>query len=117
MFQVELNVTKKAWLSNPPERWNSGLDRAGINFRQHLQSSYYPPIPPNSTYVRTGRLAHSANYKLTELGKVMEFGAVSYLKFLLMPARTVMHWAGKKEELLTAMQQGFADGIRHYSGE
>lgn len=116
MFEVQITVTKRAWLSNPAERWNAGLDRAGVNFRQHLQRAYYPPIPPASKYVRTGATADRANYNIIEFGKVMEFGGTSYLTYLLIPARTVQNWAGKKEELINAMQEGFRDGIVSYTG-
>lgn len=117
MFQLDITITKKAWLSNPKERWNAGLEKAGLNFRQSLSRAHYPPVPPNSTYVRTGTLANKANFRITEPGQTMEFGSTYYLPFLLAPARTVQNWAGKKDEVLKALQDGFKAGVRDYKGE
>jgi hypothetical protein len=110
-FSINLDIKKAAWLDHPAERWNAGLERAGLRFRNQLTISRYPPAPPLSTYVRTGTLAHKANFRITEVGKSMEFGSTSYLKFLLMPAKTVMHWQGKRKEVLDAMKSGFKFGI------
>jgi hypothetical protein len=102
-------------LSQPAERWNLGLDYAGTNYRQHLQIGYYPPIPPTSSYRRTGNTAKMAQYHITETGRIMEFGGNSYLKFLLMPSHTVEHWGGKKRELQTVMRDGFKAGVRAFT--
>jgi hypothetical protein len=115
-FSLSLNISKKEWLSQPAKRWNEGLEKAGVNFRQRLQISHYPPIPPNSTYTRTGNTAKVAGSNITKFGERMTYGSMDYLQFLLMPAKSVKHWAGKKEEVFKAMQDGFRAGVRDFKG-
>ena len=117
MFGFELNVTKASWLSNPAERWNAGLERAGLEFRQGLQISQYPPAPTTSRYVRTGTLAHKAGFNIVRIGQAMTFGSTSYLPYLLIPAKSVRNWAGKREELVQAMSEGFAKGVKEFRNE
>lgn len=116
MYSLQLTITRKEWLRNPEARWNAGLEHAGLQFRQHLQRSAYPPMNPGQTYVRTGTLADKAGFRIEEPGRVMVFGSTDYLQWLLIPARTVQNWAGKKDELTDAMKQGFVDGIKNYEG-
>lgn len=117
MFHFSIEVKQAAWMSNPADRWNAGLERAGLEFRQGVQISQYPPIPPDSTYIRTGTLAHKAGFSITRFGAEMQFGSTSYLPYLLRPAKSVQHWAGKREELVKAMQEGFAQGVKEYRSE
>ena len=114
--ELSLSITKKQWFSQPALRWNAGLNQAGVNWRQHLQRAYYPPAPPNSRYVRTGATADRANYNINDEGKEMDLGSTSYTIFLLMPARTVVNWSGKKDEEKLAIEQGFRDGVANYTG-
>ena len=102
-------------MTQPALRWNAGLERSGLQFRNHLQIETYPPEPPLSTYIRTGSTAHKAGFTITEVGRSMDFGSTSYLKYLLMPARTVENWRGKREELIGAMSAGFKEGIKDYT--
>jgi len=115
-FDMTFKITKLPWMDYPAARWNEGLEKAAVNFRQHLQIETYPPIPPNSTYTRTGNTAKVAKGEVTKFGEVMQFGSMDYLKFLLMPAKSVKHWAGKKEEVFKAMQDGFRAGVRDFKG-
>ncbi|HEY5911106.1 MAG TPA: hypothetical protein VJA21_10935 [Verrucomicrobiae bacterium] len=116
MFRIDITIREDDWLKHPAERWNAGLEKAGINFRQGLQRRHYPPAPAASRYVRTYMTADKANFKITEPGKVMEFGSVSYLQFLLVPTSTVAHWAGTKDKLVELMQSGFKNGVATYHG-
>lgn len=86
MFKLELKVTEAEWMKLPAIRWNAGLERAGLEYRQQLQPSGYPPKPPNSSYARKGAaggITSKANFKIITRGKEMEFGGPYYLKFLL----------------------------------
>jgi len=113
MFKVEFTVRKKAWLSDPTLRWKAGLDAAGLQFRQRLQRSNYPPQPPLSTYIRTGTLANKANFKVYITGgtSTMFFGSTFYLTYLL---NGTENWTGKKAEILQYMEAGFKQGIKDY---
>lgn len=117
MFEISVQVHMASWLSNPATRWNAGLEQAGLQFRQHLARATYPPMNPGQTYVRTGTLADKANFNIEEPGKVMSFGSTDYLQWLLIPARTVQNWGGKREELFSAMQEGFRIGIAEFKQE
>lgn len=111
-FSFTVNITKKKWLDYPPQRWNAGLDAAGLNFRQLLQRAHYPPLPPRGS--RTYQTADQASYNITEVGKEMEFGSTSYLPFLLGGTSKMRGWPGKWHELQTGMQAGFRAGVRDY---
>jgi hypothetical protein len=116
MYTLDLQVTRKQWMSHPKERWNAGLERMGLNFRQGLQVAHYPAVPPGSRYVRTHILAKKANFRILEPGRVMEYGSTTYLTHLLKPAPSVAHWGGKRAELLDTMRKGFASGIKNFKG-
>ena len=116
MFNVQFKVSRKDWIRDPRKRWNAGLEKAGLNFRQGLQRSHYPPIPPTSTYRRTYTTANKAGFRILVEGAEMIFGSTEYLKWLLIPAVTVQHWEGKDQELLQGMQDGMRAGVRDYKG-
>lgn len=115
-FSIDLKVTKSSWLSDPTIRWNLGLQRAGLNFRQGLQRSRYPDAPEHTRYIRTYTTADKAGFNITEPGRTMEFGSVDYLQFLLAPSPTTPNWGGKKDELVQLMVDGFKSGIAEFSG-
>lgn len=114
-FQFEVTVTKKEWLSNPSKRWNAGLDRAGINYRQRLQRAHYPPIPPGSTYIRTGTLANKATYEIVEFGKTAELRGVFYEPYVLFGTSKWQGWPGKIDELKEYIQSGFKAGVKEFT--
>jgi len=113
-FSAQFTVQKKEWLEHPEQRWNKGLERAGMSFHNTLRFSNYPPIPPASTYKRTTATAKKANFRITTEGREMEFGSTEYLPYLLIPAKTVQHWAGKKDEILRNMKAAFKKGIKSF---
>lgn len=115
MFRIELNVTKKAWMSDPAIRWNAGLERGGFNFRTGLSRSHYPPLPPSGDH-RTYATAAKADYNIVEVGRVMEFGSTYYLPFLLFGTRHMVGWPGKAGELIDLLQSGFRSGVAEFSG-
>jgi hypothetical protein len=117
MFSFQLDIKTASWMSNPAERWNAGLERAGLEFRQSIQISQYPPIPPNSTYQRTGTTAHKAGFRVTSFGQEMVFGSTDYLIWLLIPARTVKHWEPVRPKMIKRMSDGFAKGVKDFKRE
>lgn len=110
-----MKVTKKAWLDNPAIRWNQGLERAGLNFRTSLSRSHYPPLPPSGDH-RTYATAAKADFRITEFGRVMEFGSTFYLPFLLFGTRFMVGWPGKAGEIQDALSAGFKSGIIEFTG-
>ena len=81
-FHLEWTITKKAWLDNPPIRWNAGLVEAGTEFRNSMQE--YPPesdSPFPST--RSGALGNTANFDIVEEGRLMHLMSLVYGKYLL----------------------------------
>lgn len=119
MFSSTFTVQKASWLSDPNKRWRAGLDKAGLQFRQRLQISNYPPQSATSTYIRTGTLAKKANFRIHEAGDslTMFFGSTFYLPYLILDGKTRgALWPDKKQELLDYMEAGFKEGIRDYKG-
>lgn len=136
MWELQFTVTRKAWMNDPRIRWNAGLERAGINFRQGLQRSHYPPIDVSGSvynsvagmfggdagalsggprYVRTYQTADRAGARIVSFGEIMEFGSTWYLNFILSGTVKWEGWPGKADELAELMRRGFASGIRDYS--
>lgn len=115
MWEVNIQVTKKAWMDHPEDRWNAGLERAGMNFRTGLSRSHYPPVAAGG-YTRTYQTADQANFNITEPGRVMEFGSTFYLPFILYGTRKWEGWPGKMDELTDLMQRGFASGVKEFEG-
>lgn len=114
-WTVNVTITKKQWLDHPEDRWNAGLDKAGFNFRQGLQRSHYPPLPPSGDH-RNYTTADKADYNITEPGKRMEFGSTFYLPFLLNGTRFMQGWPGMGQSLRDLLEAGFKAGIKDYSG-
>jgi hypothetical protein len=118
MFRIDFTVRKAKWLTDPNLRWNAGLEQAGLQFRQRLQRSNYPPPPPMSTYIRTGTTANKAGFKIyTEAGKLtMYFGSTFYLPYLLFGTPQWVGWTpwNKREEILEYMTAGFKKGVKEY---
>ena len=85
-FSIQIDVTKKAWLENPKLRWQAGLEKAGIAWRNSLQPSNYGSTGSDfSTYARTGTLADKSNFIFPngEDGSEVDFISVFYLSYLL----------------------------------
>jgi hypothetical protein len=118
MFKLEFTVNRAKWLKDPNLRWKAGLDEAGLQFRQRLQRSNYPPPPPLSTYIRTGTLADKAGFKTYVVSgqSTMYFGSTFYLPYLLFGTPQWVGWTpwDKLGEVLKAMQEGFKKGVRDY---
>lgn len=117
VWEIKLQVNKKKWLSNPKSRWNAGLERAGLNFRQGLQRSHYPAIPPHTQSVRTYMTADKAGFRVVDYGHIMVFGSTFYLPFILDGTRKWEGWPGKKDELRALMEEGFRSAIVEFEGE
>jgi hypothetical protein len=113
-FSAQFTIQKKEWLEHPEQRWNKGLERAGMSFHNTLRFSNYPPIPPASTYKRTTATAKKANFRITQVGREMEFGSTSYLPYLLIPAKTVQHWGNKRYNIVNNMRNAFRKGIAKF---
>ena len=114
MFTFDLKITKKEWLDHTEKRWNAGLAKAGMAFHNQLSRTHYPPINPDSKYIRTFMTAKKANFKITEIGKTMEFGSTYYLPYLLMPAKTVQNWKEKKGQIIEAMKIAYKQGVKEF---
>lgn len=65
------------WLRNPRQRWNQGLEAAGVAYMGAMQK--YPGRRSGS-YKRTGTLGNKAKYTITRQGEQMNFEAVTYAK-------------------------------------
>ena len=119
MFSITFTVTKQQWIANPRLRWKAGLEGAGIQFRQHLQRSYYPPPPPMTSYVRTGLTADKAGFQIEDNpdSLAMAFGSTFYLPYLLYGTQYWVGWTpwDKKGELLRYMIEGFKQGVKNYT--
>ena len=85
MFSIKVEITTAAWIKNPKRRWQAGLEKAGLNWRQNLQRSHYGSTGSSfSTYARTGTLANKANYTFPRgEGTQVNLMATHYLRFLL----------------------------------
>lgn len=118
MFKFEFSVKKAKWLANPNLRWQKGLEGAGLQFRQRLQRSNYPPAPPMSTYIRTGTTANKAGFNIYQAGGslTMFFGSTEYLPYLLYGTDRWVGWTpwDKKGEILKYMEAGFKKGVKEY---
>lgn len=112
-WSVNFQVTRRDWLRDPKLRWNAGLQYAGLNFRQSLGRSHYPPVPP-TPYIRTYQLADRANFRIVEMGAVMEFGSTFYLPYVLQGTEKWQGWSGFLPDMTNSMRDGFAYGIRNY---
>jgi hypothetical protein len=84
-FSIQIDITRKAWLENPKLRWQAGLEKAGIAWRNSLQPSNYGSTGSDwSTYSRTGTLADKSNFIFPAgEGEEVDFISVFYLSYLL----------------------------------
>jgi len=112
MFSLSLNITRKAWMSNPRIRWDAGLQRAGLAWRTSNSRAFEPPINPS--YTRTGQFADKSDFEITEVGKSMNFGGVFYSPFVLFGTSKWVGWPGHLDNSASMMQQGFINGVKEY---
>jgi hypothetical protein len=142
LASFEFNISRKPWIRNPVLRWDAGLQRAGIAWRNTLAS--YPPRE-SGCYSRTGTLRDKANFSITEVGREMNLLGVFYTRYALWgtgiygPSGTAILpkkgkylwfpcgdklirarqssgyiWEGKLEEAATAMKDELKKGIGEY---
>lgn len=114
MFTIDISVSKAEWLSRPTERWNAGLEAAGLAFRQDLQIEKYPPAPAETSYIRTGHTAANAGFNITIVGQEMQFGSMFYLPYLLFGTTKWIGWPGKQDEIKSDMIAAFKEGVANF---
>jgi hypothetical protein len=84
-ISMTVQVTKKDWITNPKKRWQAGLEKAGLAWRQNLQRSHYGSTGSSfSTYARTGTLANKSNFVFPKgEGVQVDLISTAYLSYLL----------------------------------
>jgi hypothetical protein len=80
---IEFEVRIPPGLLDPDERWQAGLMSAGLRFREAFQRDEYPPQAQLSTYTRTGALADTIDFTITEFGRAMDLGGPIVASYLL----------------------------------
>ena len=114
MFSFHVKVTQAEWLKHPEARWNAGLVAAGLNFKQSVSRSHYPPLPVGGH--RTYATADKADFTIVETGRRMEFGSTFYFPFILGGTKKWEGWPGFGGDIVDAMIAGFIAGVRDYAG-
>lgn len=113
-FSLSIQVTKAPWLDNPAERWNAGLERAGLAWRTSNSRGTYPPLAPSYPN-RSYRFADDSDFEITDPGRSMDFGSTFYAPFILFGTRKWAGWQGHLDASVGMMKDGFAAGVAEYS--
>ena len=82
-WQLDFTVTIAPWMKDPLQIWQAGLMNAGLRYREALQPDEYPPQAELATYTRTGALAKTVDFTVTEFGHLMEMGGPAVVGYLL----------------------------------
>lgn len=82
-YSLEFTITRAPWMSDPLQVWNEGLMNAGLRYREAFQPDEYPPQAELATYTRTGGLAQTVDFTVTEFGHLMEMGGPAVVGYLL----------------------------------
>jgi len=79
-MRMDYTITKKAWLTNPKQRWNKGLMYAGNEWK--AQNAQYP-AGTSETYSRTGILGDKSDFDIIDEGVMMDLRSTFYWKYLM----------------------------------
>lgn len=77
--QIFFQVKKPAWLQEPKQRWNAGLLLAGNAWK--AENEAYPP--KSGASLRTGTLGRKSNFRIIEMGALLELRSTFYWKYLM----------------------------------